>query len=85
MPWFALPFRNNVALFARYGIPYLHSSWPKLVLLSPDDVVIFDDASAIVRQSVQERKPHALAALFASNASTKTTAAVDRFEALLMA
>lgn len=65
-PWFAVPFRNNEALFARYGVPWDVRSWPRFVLVSPDDQVTFEDVSDVVRKSVQDKKLQALAYLLAS-------------------
>lgn len=72
MPWLALPFRNNTALFARYGVPMDLRRWPVLVIAAPNDKVVFDDASDIARRCVHDGKPASFGELLVATRSETT-------------
>mmetsp|Transcript_64871 Transcript_64871/g.180585 ORF Transcript_64871/g.180585 Transcript_64871/m.180585 type:complete len:212 (-) Transcript_64871:47-682(-) len=80
MPWLVLPFRDNTAVFKRYGIPLDVRAWPRLVVVSPSDHVIYEDVVPIVRQCIQEKKPEAFGSLLAS--AWSDTGSFGRFATL---
>merc|ERR1712032_552530 len=65
MPWLALPFRDNSNLFSRYGVPLDVRAWPRLVVVAPDNQVMFDDATPVAKMCIQEKKPEAFGTLLA--------------------
>eukprot|EP00929_Paragymnodinium_shiwhaense_P109473 TRINITY_DN75915_c0_g1_i2.p1 TRINITY_DN75915_c0_g1~~TRINITY_DN75915_c0_g1_i2.p1 ORF type:complete len:224 (-),score=33.41 TRINITY_DN75915_c0_g1_i2:293-880(-) len=80
MPWLALPFRDNRAVFARYGVPMDVWSWPRLVVVSTNDTVMFEDATAVVRKCAEEKKPAAFGSMLA--AAWTETITLGRFRTL---
>eukprot|EP00747_Dinoflagellata_sp_TGD_P086402 gnl/TRDRNA2_/TRDRNA2_163275_c0_seq1.p1 gnl/TRDRNA2_/TRDRNA2_163275_c0~~gnl/TRDRNA2_/TRDRNA2_163275_c0_seq1.p1 ORF type:complete len:200 (+),score=31.63 gnl/TRDRNA2_/TRDRNA2_163275_c0_seq1:52-651(+) len=71
MPWLSVPFRDNSALFAKYGVPFDLRGWPTLVVVAPDDKVVFEDACPIVRQCVAESKLTAFGSLLKATKGEK--------------
>ena len=65
MPWLALPFRDNSILFSRYGVPLDVRAWPRLVIVAPDNQVMFEDATPVAKMCIQEKKPDAFGTLLA--------------------
>eukprot|EP00439_Symbiodinium_sp_Y106_P081509 s549_g20.t1 len=80
MPWLAVPFRDNSIIFERYGVPLDVRSWPRLVIVGPDDEVKYNDASQIARNCLDEKKPWAFGSILAS--SFTEVATKRRFAAL---
>eukprot|EP00927_Polykrikos_kofoidii_P073058 TRINITY_DN69132_c0_g1_i1.p1 TRINITY_DN69132_c0_g1~~TRINITY_DN69132_c0_g1_i1.p1 ORF type:complete len:196 (+),score=40.79 TRINITY_DN69132_c0_g1_i1:117-704(+) len=82
MPWLAVPFRDNTATFARYGIPIDDVSWwPTFVVVAPNDKVVFEDATSVVRRCVQEKRFGAFGSLLAATSTEAWT--FGRFSTLL--
>eukprot|EP00445_Apocalathium_hangoei_P031071 CAMPEP_0203919332 /NCGR_PEP_ID=MMETSP0359-20131031/59777_1 /ASSEMBLY_ACC=CAM_ASM_000338 /TAXON_ID=268821 /ORGANISM="Scrippsiella Hangoei, Strain SHTV-5" /LENGTH=221 /DNA_ID=CAMNT_0050846613 /DNA_START=8 /DNA_END=671 /DNA_ORIENTATION=+ len=80
MPWLALPFRDNTAVFERYGVPMEVGYWPRMVIINPNDRIIFEDAVPVAKQCFQEKKPEAFGSLLASAWSDSIS--FGRFQAL---
>eukprot|EP00435_Cladocopium_sp_Y103_P052827 s443_g16.t1 len=66
MPWLAVPFRDNSTVFERFGVPMDVRTWPKLVIVSPENEIQYNDASQLVRNCNDEKKPWAFGSILAS-------------------
>ncbi|CAK9058744.1 unnamed protein product, partial [Durusdinium trenchii] len=66
MPWLAVPFRDNAATFERFGVPMDVRTWPKLVIVSPDNQIKYNDATQLVQNCNEGKKPWAFGAILAS-------------------
>mmetsp|Transcript_23285 Transcript_23285/g.51126 ORF Transcript_23285/g.51126 Transcript_23285/m.51126 type:complete len:210 (-) Transcript_23285:111-740(-) len=80
MPWLALPFRDNTFLFERYKVPDDVLSWPRMVILTPDNRVMFEDAVPIAKECMLEKKPEAFSTVLETAWSDRGL--INRFNSL---